>query len=172
MPCMEELIAKLRGKSVFSIIDLKSAYNQVPLNKQSKKFAGLLLPWGTFQLNCLSFGFKNAPAFFQRNMTKRLQPAIDAGYCIVYIDDIVIFSNSFEEHDKHLRHVLDLLAEGNWKATPNKCHFYLKQIKILGKVANATGLTTDPEMVKDIKEFPRPHSKQTVQSFLGLVRSF
>ena len=120
-------------------------------------------------LKCLTFGFKNAPAFFQCNMTKLLCPLIDRGICFVYIDNIVIMSNTFEEHCSHMQEVLETLAKGNWKATPDKCHLFLKQIKVLGRVVNANGITTDPDTVKDILQFPQPRTKTGVRSFLGLT---
>lgn len=160
--------------SYFSILDLKSGYWQIPLDEMAQKLAAILLPFGTFQFVCLPFGLKNAPAFFQRYMDKVLDGGL-GNYVFVYIDDIVIFSESFDKHMEHLRSVLGFLKESNLKANIEKCHFCLSQLKVLGKIVSKEGVSTDPDLIKAMVEFPSPGldignlAKKKLKRFLAML---
>ena len=172
MPNIEEIINRMRGKLYFSIIDLKSAYMQVALSDFARSLSGVLLPWGIFRFNVLNFGYKNAPAFFQQKMTELLKRGIDKNFVSVFIDDIIIASITFEEHCRHLAWVLTQLRSKNLVASRDKAHLFLKQMKLLGKVVNGQGVTTDPAMIIDIVNFPEPTNKHLIRSFIGLVGSY
>jgi hypothetical protein len=158
----------------FSVLDLKSGYWQIPLEEAAQKLAAILLPFGIFRFICLPFGLKNAPAFFQRYMDKVLEEGLD-NYVFVYIDDIVIFSKSFDDHIEHLNLVLRFLKESNLKANIEKCHFCLSQIKVLGKIVSGEGITTDPELISAMVEFPSPGNdignvaKKKLKRFLAML---
>ena len=170
-PSIDSILQKLAGKKVFSIIDLRYAYNQVPLTENAKRFAGVIWSGGTFRLYVMSFGLKNAPAYFQRIMQDILKEGLGT-YVLVFIDDIVVFSDSIEEHFEDLRKVLLMLRRRNAKALRLKVHLFLEQIKLLGRVVTGHSIEPDPEVVKDILEFPQPHDKHSLRRFLGLVNVY
>ena len=173
MPSMEDIIARLKGCAVFSIIDLRYAYNQVPLTERAQTLGGVLHSGGTFKMKVLNFGFKNAPAHFQRVILQLLRENPDTElFCLVYIDDIVIFSRSIPEHLIHLRQVLIQLRKGKGMAHLSKVHLFLAQLKLLGKIVNGFGVSADPSLTEDILKFPRPKTATHVKSFMGLMNSF
>src|SRR5687767_9606379 len=102
---MEELINLLRGAFVFSILDIRYAYNQVRLTARAVQFAGIIHPRGIFSLEVMTFGFKNAPAHFQKQIIAIFKVGLYT-FVVVYIDDIIIYSKSIDEHFEHLRYVL------------------------------------------------------------------
>ncbi|MGZ6453674.1 MAG: reverse transcriptase domain-containing protein [Bdellovibrio sp.] len=165
---------KMNTPSYFSILDLKSGYWQVPLEETAQKLAAILLPFGIFQFICLPFGLKNAPAFFQRYMDEVLKEGL-GNYVFVYIDDIVIFSDTFSNHIKHLDLVLSFLKESNLKANVEKCHFCLSQLKVLGKIVSAQGISTDPDLIRAMVEYPSPGNdtgnvaKKKLKRFLAML---
>src|SRR3990167_1251505 len=165
----------LGGKPThFSILDLKSGYWQIPLEEVSQKLAAVLLPTGIFRFICLPFGLKNAPAFFQRYMDQVLSEGL-GNFCFVYIDDIVIFSNSFDSHIEHLNLVLQMLKESNLKCNVEKCHFCLLQLRVLGKVIPGEGIATDPDLIHAMVSFPSPGldignlAKKKLKRFVAMV---
>jgi transposase InsO family protein len=158
----------------FSILDLKSGYWQIPLEELSQKLAAVLLPTGIFRFICLPFGLKNAPAFFQRYMDQVLSEGL-GNFCFVYIDDIVIFSNSFDSHIEHLNLVLQMLKESNLKCNVEKCHFCLSQLRVLGKVISGEGIAPDPDLIHAMVSFPSPGldvgnlAKKKLKRFIAMV---
>jgi hypothetical protein len=166
MPRVEDILESLGGKTIFSILDLKSGYHQFRLTPRAEKLCAVITPFGIFQYTSLPMGLKNAPAFFQRVMDKVLKEGLGT-YVFVYIDDIIVFSNNFDDHIIHLQNVLLALREANLKANIEKCHLCLSQLKILGKVISSEGIKTDPEMIEAMVNFPAPSSAKHVKSFLA-----
>ena len=123
---------------------------------------------GTFQYNCLPFGPKNAPAHFQKAMRATLGE-LEGVIAMVYIDDIIIYSNNFEDHLKHIKMVFDKLKAKNLIVSEEKAHFCLKQVKILGKIVTGEGIATDPTLIKDMLDFPELQNQKQTLSFLGLT---
>jgi hypothetical protein len=158
----------------FSILDLKSGYWQIPLEETAQKLAAIMLPFGIFRFICLPFGLKNAPAFFQRYMDEVLKEGL-GNYVFVYIDDIVIFSDTFDNHLEHLNNVLEFLKTSNLKANIEKCHFCLSQIKVLGKIVSEEGIATDPELISAMVDFPSPGNdvgnlaKKKLKRFIAML---
>ena len=158
----------------FSILDLKSGFWQIPLDEAAQKLAAILLPFGIFQFICLPFGLKNAPAFFQRYMDEVLKEGL-GNYVFVYIDDIVIFSDTFNNHIEHLNLVLSFLKDCNLKAGIDKCHFCLSQLKVLGKIVSKDGVSTDPDLIRSMVEYPSPGNdtgnvaKKKLKRFLAML---
>lgn len=171
IPNMEELINLLKDCIVFSILDLRYAYNQVRLTERAMKYAGIIHPMGVFALKVMSFGFKNAPAHFQKNITAIFKVGLYT-FVVVYIDDIIVFSKSFEEHFVHLRTVLETLRSANLKCVRTKIHLFMKQMKALGFIVNGNGITTNKAVVQDLLNFPAPRNKNGIRSFLGLAGVF
>ena len=172
LPTVDDITRLFRGKKYFSLIDLKSAYNQVRLSKFAQRYCGMILPWGIFINTVLNFGLKNAPAFFQRNISSCLAKGIKDGFVMVFIDDIIIFSDTFEEHLLHLNYVMSCLREFNLKASADKVHLFLSQLKVLGLICNGKGITTDKERIQDMMDYPKPKSPTQIRRFIGLVGSY
>ena len=167
LPRIENLIEILSGMEYFSIIDLKSGYYQFKLSDRARAVCAVITPCGIFKFNCLPFGLKNAPAFFQKVMERILKDGLHI-FVFVYIDDIIIFSKSFSEHLSHLSSVLEMLREANLKASVEKCHLFLKEIKILGRIVSNEGIKCDPALIESMVNFPIPKKPKDVKRFLAL----
>src|SRR5256885_3395906 len=135
-----------------------------------QKYAGIIHSTGIFALKVLSFGFKNAPAHFQKHISALLQEGLYK-FVVVYVDDIIIFSKTIEEHFVHLEWVLQKLRNANLKCITEKVHLLLFQIKALGYIVNRQGIT-NKAVVKDLVKFPAPRNQSGVRSFLGLAGSY
>ena len=161
----------------FSILDLKSGYWQIPLEEKAQKLAAILLPFGIFQFICLPFGLKNAPAFFQRYMDEVLSEGL-GNYVFVYIDDLAIFSDTFDNHLEHLNKVLGYLRDSNLKANIDKCHFCQSQLRVLGKIVSEKGIAIDPDLISVMVDFPSPGNdtgnlaKKKLKRFLAMLSYF
>jgi transposase InsO family protein len=171
IPRIDDIVESLKGKKYYSLIDLKQGYWQVPLSENAKKYLATISPLGVFHWKVLPFGPKNGPAYFQREMQETLQEGLNK-YCMVYIDDIVIYSTSWEEHVQHLRKVFEMLEARNWKVNADKCHLGLKQVKILGRIVTEGAVTPDPDIIKDMVEYPRPRTLKQISAFLGLMNVY
>jgi len=168
LPRMEDILDKLKGKRFFTILDLRSGYWQIILTDRAKRLMGMITQLGTFGWNVLPFGPKNAPAHFQRVMRKVLAQTLEK-FALVYIDDIIIFSDSFEDHIKHIKEVFQCLKTANLMVAKDKAHFCLKQVKLLGKVVTGEGMIPDPAIIADVNNFPTPKNAKQVLRFLGLA---
>lgn len=171
VPDIDNILEDLNGKEYFSIIDLKSGYHQFPLSNNAKKYAACITPEGIFKYNCMTFGFKNAPAFFQRFMNIAFKDHIGI-FVRIYVDDIVIYSDNFLDHLKHIEIILNILEKCNIKANRDKCHFFLKEMRVLGKIISKEGIKPDPELISAMVDFPVPNSKTRVRSFLALCSHY
>ena len=138
------------------------------MNINSKDLTAFITSDGLFQFKVMPFGLTNAPATFQRFMD-----AVLAGYkwknLLVYMDDICVFSSTFEQHLKDLREVFTRLRSANLKLKPSKCHFAQDKIKFLGHIVTSEGILPDPDKVKAIHNLPLPENIASLQSFLGMV---
>ena len=168
IPLISSIIESLKGKKYFS---LKSGYYQFRLSERAKKLCAVISPRGIFRFDCLPMGLKNAPPFFQRVMDRILKDGLNI-YVFVYIDDIVIFSDSFHEHLGHLSLVLEALREANLKANIEKCNFCLSQLRVLGKVISSEGIRTDPDLVESMLNYPIPTSARKVKGFLAMLNYY
>jgi transposase InsO family protein len=168
IPNMETIHKQLAGKKFISIVDLKSAFHQFGLTDRAKRLLATITPLGNIRYNCLSFGPRNGPSFFQNKMNIIFANYIGK-FMFVYIDDLIVYSNTFEEHLEHLRKIFETLAECNLMTNINKCHFCVKEVKILGKIISEKGIGADPELIKAMLEFPRPETKAKLRSFLAMV---
>ena len=124
--------------------------------------------YGHFEFIVMPFGLTNALVAFMDLMHKVLQPYLDQ-FVVVFVDDILIYSQSKEEHEDHLRIVLQALRDHQLYAKFSKCEFWLNEVKFLGHVMSASGVLIDPEKVKTVMSWERPKSVFKIRSFLGLV---
>lgn len=164
---IDEILKSLSGARFKSCLDLSSSYFQIPLREGDKKYTGFLLGTQTYQFTCLPFGLCTAVSSFTRCISKILGPEFDS-FVIAYIDDLLIFSESFEDHIGHLARVFSRLSEAGFTVKFKKCNFVPDTLKYLGYVITCEGICPDPERVDTIKGFPAPRNIKGLQSFLGL----
>ena len=168
LPRTDELLDQLHGAKVFSKIDLQSGYHQVRVASQDIYKTAFGTRYGHFEFLVLPFGLTNAPATFMSFMHEVLQPFLDE-FVVVFLDDILIYSKSEEEHLKHLRLVLQKLREYHLFAKMSKCAFQLQEVEFLGHVVSSVGIKMDAAKCKAIQDWPTPKSVKDVRSFHGLV---
>ena len=169
IPRIDDTLHLLAGAKYFSKLDLKCGYWQVELNEDDKaKTAFQAGPLGFFECNRMPFGLCNAPATFQRLM-ERCMGDINLRDCLIYLDDIIIFSSTFEEHLGQLESVFRRLQEHNLKLKPSKCEFFRDQVVYLGHVVSHEGIQTDPSKIESVKTWPIPKNTQDVRKFLGFT---
>ena len=169
LPRIEETMEHLYGAKFFSCLDLKSGYWQVEVDEADKeKTAFTLGTLGFFEWNSMPFGLTNSPATFQRLMQRCLGD-LQPEECLVYLDDIIIFSATIEDHMERLEKVFAKLKEFGLKLKPSKCHFLKSQVTYLGHVISKDGIHTDPDKVAAVVNWPNPHDVSTLQQFLGFV---
>ena len=171
LPNIQDVIDSLTGSTVFSTLDLKSAYWQVPLSKDSIPKTSFICHRGQYEFKRMSFGLRNAPAIFQRFMNKIFAPYLGI-FVYVYLDDIIVFSKSAADHDEHLRKVFDVLREHGLSLKPEKCHIGLSELKLLGYIINAQGYRSDPAKVAAISKMLAPKNVKEVRSLLGLCNYY
>ena len=171
LPRIDELLDRLHGAKYFSSIDLASGYWQIPIDQESQEKTAFRTPFGSYEFSVMPFGLSNAPATFQRLMNSILATEMHE-FVLVYLDDILVFSKSPEEHAKHLRRVLLKLREHKLYIQSKKCSFYQTQIKFLGHEVSAKGISTDPSKIQAMVDFPRPPTLKALRSFLGMANFY
>ena len=168
LPRIETILESLGGAAVFSTLDLKSGYWQIPIAAEDRNKTAFSCGWGTFRFTRMPFGLHNAPATFQRLMQRVLHSVLNK-CALVYLDDIIVYSKNLEEHLKHLDTVLELIGTHGLKVSPAKCHLAKPELKFLGHKVSHQGIEVDEDKVKAIREMPAPSSKKEVRSFLGMA---
>jgi hypothetical protein len=168
LPRIEDLFDQMRGAQVFSKIDLRSGYYQLKIRPSDVPKTAFSTRYGLYEYTVMSFGLTNAPAYFMNLMNKVFMDYLDK-FVVVFIDDILIFSRSKEEHEGHLRIVLQTLREHQLYAKLSKCDFWLDQVAFLGHILTAGGVAVDPSKVKDVLNWLPPTNVSEIRSFLGLA---
>ena len=169
LPRIEDTLDCLHGAVWFSTLDLKSGYWQVELEEEAKPLTAFTVgPLGFWEYECMPFGLTNAPATFQRLMESCLGE-LHLNWYIIYLDDITVFSRTLDEHIHRLRAVFEKLKAAGLKLKPSKCDFFKKEIKYLGHVVSELGVSTDPDKVKAVTEWPEPTTVTEVRSFWDLL---
>lgn len=162
-----EILMSLKKVKFMSSLDLTHGYWQLPLSKESRKYTGFLHGTRSFQFKSLPFGLVTAVSAFTRCIDTILGPEFK-DFTVCYLDDILIYSETFESHLEHLDRVLSKLREAGMTLRWDKCHFFRTELKYLGYCVNSSGVTPDPERVKAISDFERPRNVKDLQAFLGL----
>ncbi len=165
IPRIEETLHLLAGSKYFTKLDLKSGYWQVELREEDKqKTAFQVGSIGFFEANRMPFGLCNAPATFQRLM-ERCMGDMNLRECLIYLDDIIIFSSDFGEHLRRLEAVFTQLRKFNLKLKTSKCEFFRREVVYLGHVVSEEGIKTDPTKIQAVKDWPVPKSAKDVRNF-------
>ena len=167
LPRIDDLLDKMRGKSVFSTLDAKTGYWQIQMEENSREKTAFITSDGLYEFKVMPFGLCNAPATFQRLMQRVLRGLED--FCSVYIDDVIVFSSSIEEHLDHLQQIFVRLRRIGLKLQPKKCTFGSQEVLYLGHLVSAKGIFPNPAKTKAVKEFPVPTNVKAVRRFLGLA---
>ncbi|GJW13325.1 putative reverse transcriptase domain-containing protein [Tanacetum coccineum] len=168
LPRIDDLFDQLQGSRYFSKIDLRSGYHQLRVHEEDIPKTAFRTRYGHFEFTVMPFGLTNAPAVFMDLMNRVCKPYLDK-FVIVFIDDILIYSKSKEEHVGHLRLVLELLRREKLYAKFSKCEFWLQEVHFLGHVINQGGIHVDPGKIEAVKNWEAPTSPTGVRSFLGLA---
>ncbi len=168
IPKIEETLHSLSGAAWFSCLDLKSGYYQIEMEEEDKQKTAFWCPLGFYEFNRMPQGICNAPATFQRLMEKCIGDMAFTDV-LVYLDDLLVFSKTLEEHEEKLDRLLSRLEEYGLKLNPEKCQFIQPSVKCLGHVVSARGVETDPDKVKAVKTWPRPQHVRQLKSFLGFA---
>lgn len=170
LPLIEEILDSLVGQSIYSTLDLKSGYWQIPIHpNDQEKTAFTIQGLGHFHFRVMPFGLNNAPATFQRVMEKVLH-GVEG--CRVYLDDIIVYGRTPEEHDRRLALVLSKLEEVSLILNEEKCHFRQTSIDYLGHSVNAAGIRPNGEKLTAILNMKVPENISEVRSFLGLANYY
>jgi hypothetical protein len=168
LPRIDDLFDQLGGASIFSKIDLRSGYLRVQIKGEDIHKTAFQTRYGHYDFVVVPFGLTNAPATFMCLINNVLNKFLDK-YVLVFIDDILIYSNNREEHEGHLRLVLQVLREHQLYAKFNKCDFFQKQIHYLGHVMFEERVVVDPDKIMSIMEWPTPKDVSDIRSFMGLA---
>ena len=171
LPRIDQLLDTLQGSTVFSSLDLHSGYHQVKLRAEDVPKTAFSTPGGHYEWLVLSFGLANAPSTFMSVMNDIFRDLLDK-FVLIYIDDILVYSKSPEEHLQHLKIVMQRLRDHNLLVKLKKCEFFKDNLKFLGHLVGKDGIQVDPDKVKVVSAWPEPQTPGEVRSFLGLANYF
>nr|WP_253310135.1 reverse transcriptase domain-containing protein [Rickettsia endosymbiont of Ceutorhynchus assimilis] len=167
LPRIDDTLTTLSGSKWFSTLDLKSGYWQVAIHDDEKEKTAFSTGSGLYQFNVMPFGLCNAPATFERLMHLVLR-GLTWRTCLVYLDDVMIMGNSFQEHLNNLKEVFDRFRNANLKLNPNKCFLFQKKVEFLGHVVSEEGIQVMEGKIDAVRDWPKPRDKHELRSFLGL----
>lgn len=171
LPNINSCFDWFKGAKFFTVLDLNSAYHQIPLSQKSKHVTAFVTPWMLYHYNRIPFGLCTGGQVLTRLLDKIFSD-IKFDFVFNYLDDLVIFSKSWEEHIKHVREVLTRLRGANLTVNPEKVKFGAQEISFLGHLVSAQGVRIDPERTLAIKNFPRPKDAKGIARFIGMINYF
>ncbi|XP_034565105.1 uncharacterized protein LOC117830889 isoform X2 [Notolabrus celidotus] len=166
-PRIDDLLERLGKAKYLTTLDLCKGYWQVPLTEQSRKLTAFRTPWGLFQFTVLPFGLHGAPATFQRLMDQVLSDF--SGFAAAYLDDIVIYSNTWEEHLEHLQAVMDRIHSAGLTVNPSKCVFAAAETEYLGHIIGNGVIRPQVSKIQAMESCPLPQTRKQLRSFLGMA---
>jgi len=168
LPRIDDLMDQLVGARVFSKIDLRSGYHQIKVKDEDMQKTAFRTRYGHYEYLVMPFGVTNVPGVFMEYMNRIFHAYLDR-FVVVFIDDILIYSKSEEEHAEHLRIVVQVLKEKKLYAKLSKCEFWLNEVSFLGHVISGSGIAVDLSKVDAVSQWETPKSVTEIRSFLGLV---
>ncbi len=171
LPLISGLLDQLGQAKIYTKIDLRGAYNLVRIKEGDEWKTAFRTRYGHFEYNVMPFGLTNAPAIFQHLMNDIFREFLD-DFVVCYLDDILIYSKNPEEHQRHVRLVLQKLRDAGLYAKPEKCVFHKSQVEFLGYIISTEGLSMDPKKIQTIMEWETPKTVRDVQCFLGFANFY
>lgn len=171
-PLIEDLITKTRNCKYFSKLDINSAFWSIPLRIEDRRKTGFVTQEGHYQWTCLPFGLKTSPAIFQRILGNIIRKHKLSDFTVNYIDDILIFSKSFEEHVNHLSKLLDAIMKEGFRLKLSKCTFALDSVQYLGHIIRYNSISPMKDNLISIRNFPVPKNQKNVRQFLGKINYY
>lgn len=168
LPNIMDLFDKLGKSKYFTTLDLANGYHQIEINETDRQKTAFSTEAGHYEFLRMPFGLKTAPATFQRAMDNILR-GLQGLHCLVYMDDIIIYSTSMQEHVKDLRSIFDRLREANLKVQLDKSEFLRKEVLYLGHTITDQGLKPNDDKIKAVLNYPLPKTVTEIKSFLGLI---
>ena len=172
LPLISELVSQLHKARYFTKLDICWGFNNIHIKPGDKWKAAFQTNWGLFEPLVMFFGMTNSPATFQTMMNDIFQNLIAKGIVVVYLDNILIFTKTKEEHAQAVWRVLQVLKENKLFLRPEKCKFYKQQIEYLGLVISENKVSMDLVKVAGVQEWPISENKTDVQAFLGFVNFY
>jgi len=168
LPRIDDLLDQLAGATIFSKIDLRLGYHQLKIKQGDVLKTAFQTRYVHYEFLVLAFGLTNAPAYFIDLMNRVFHTVLDK-FVVVFVDDILVYSKSKEDHMEHLRIILKTLAEHKLYAKLKKCEFWIEKVHFLGHVISAEGISMDPAKVATVVNWPKPTNITEIQSFLGMA---
>jgi len=165
---IDNLMDQLHGVADFSKIDLRSGYHQIRVKFDDVQKTAFISRYGHYEYVVMPFGVTNAPALFMDYMNRIFRPFLDK-FVVVFINDILIYSQTHEEHVEHLRTILSILREKQLYAKLSKCEFWMTSVQFLGHMISAQGISVDPYKVEVVLKWERLKSVTEIRSFVGLA---
>ncbi|GBG90017.1 hypothetical protein CBR_g50110 [Chara braunii] len=168
LPRIDDLLERLGGAKFFSKLDLKSGYHQLEIRQEDRYKTAFKMRYGHFEWPVMSFGLTNAPTTFQAAMTTEFRHMLDR-FVLIYLDDILVYSRSLDEHVEHLRTVLKRLRQAKYKANRDKCEFAWQELEYLGHYVTPQGIRPLADKIEAIYVWPEPTNTTDVRSSMGLA---
>src|SRR5882762_6165651 len=169
LPRVDDILADCAKGKIWSKMDMTNSFFQTRVHPDDIHLTAMTTPFGLYEWLAMPMGLKNSPPIHQRHMVAALRHLIGK-ICHVYLDDIVIWSNTVAEHTKHIDMVMKVLADAKLYLNPDKCAFYLLEVDFLGHHLSARGIEPNSSKVDKILHWPLPKSSTDVHAFLGLIR--
>lgn len=171
LPLVQETLARLAKAKYYTALDIRGAYNLVRMAEGEEWKTAFRTRYGLFESLVMPFGLTNAPATFQTFVNDALQPFLDR-FVTAYLDDILIYSETLEEHKRHVRQVLEVLSMNGLHLKPEKCHFNQTEVKYLGLIIGQEGIKMDPAKVETVRNWPTPTCTRDIRAFLGFANFY
>jgi len=169
IPDIKSNLSLMAGSWYFTLLDIENAYWNIPIKEEDKDNTGFVTPFGSFGYEKMAFGLAGAPATFSKVMDAMLMGLRDVE-CLVYLDDILIFSATILEHARQMRLVFERIREANFRLGIAKCIFAVPKVSYLGHILSKDGVSPDQSKVTAIWNFPQPKTVKRCESLLGLIR--
>jgi hypothetical protein len=171
LPLIGEIMDRLVGAKVYTKLDLRNAYHRIRIREGDEWKTAFRTRYGHFEYLVMPFGLANAPATFQAYINQALKGLVDVS-CVVYLDDILIYSRNREKHAQHVKEVLKRLRKHNLYAKLSKCNFGVERVEFLGHILSPEGIQMDTRKLSAIASWPEPRSYRDVQVFLGFANYY
>ena len=170
LPNIREILDQLGNAQYLSVFDLASGFHQIKISPEDSHKTAFSTPNGHYEFDRMPFGLYNGPATFERLMNITMS-GLTSTNLFVYLDDIVIYADSLEEHQKKFGNLVDLLRSANLKLQPDKCEFLRPVVTYLGHIINKNGILPDPKKISAVNNFPIPINIKNITQFLSLAGS-